>query len=403
MNQSNVSEHINNDLVFKGLFYELTPISIPLCILIIVQNTVIILYYYKDRAKLVEGLFMGIALADILNAQGQIVLSVISILVYTGVVDKSVIYKSLYYYMLTALPGVNLSKLLNLAMTITLTVKAVNPFGRVNTSRVKKILATIAGVIVSLHICDTITGAVYLAADHVSPHHLKDQYRYLMELFFTPGVPSIAALSCIHSHSAMLRCEHSNHAFKKINCLYGLSALYYISIPLTVLICMIIQVKYLRRSLQNTSPDTADHVVVTVQWIALLFFVCNAAFSLGIICWYIFHLAFGDGSNHRDQFYVDYGVLLGITEFLLPLIYAVLYPIILICRKQELRLRYGALWRRILGYCGLRTSNSEEAEEEQERGEEEENEEGGKEEEGVKDEEAEEEVEEEAEEEAKKK
>ena len=72
---------------------------------IIVQNTVIILYYYKDRAKLVEGLFMGIALADILNAQGQIVLSVISILVYTGVVDKSVIYKSLYYYMVTALPG----------------------------------------------------------------------------------------------------------------------------------------------------------------------------------------------------------------------------------------------------------------------------------------------------------
>ena len=75
---------------------------------------------------------MGIALADILKAQGEIVLSVISILVYTGVCDVEVLYWSLLYYMITALPGVNCSKVFNLALTLTLTVNIVNPFRQID-------------------------------------------------------------------------------------------------------------------------------------------------------------------------------------------------------------------------------------------------------------------------------
>ena len=88
MNKIPTSGHIDGhaaNLFFKGIFFELAPVTIPLCVADLVQNTVLFVDYYKERSKLVPWFFMGIALADILKAQGEIVLAVTSILVYSGV------------------------------------------------------------------------------------------------------------------------------------------------------------------------------------------------------------------------------------------------------------------------------------------------------------------------------
>ena len=48
------------------------------------------------------------------------------------------------------------------------------------------------------------------------------------------------------------------------------------------------------------------------------------------------------------QDYVNIGVLFGLAQFSLPLIYAAVYPIIIISRKQELRQRYMGYMRRAI-------------------------------------------------------
>jgi hypothetical protein len=362
MNYSGNIPDGKDDLVFKGVFFELYPITIPLCIVVVLQNTVIFLNYYKERTKLVACLFMGIAIADILKAQGELVLSLTSILVYKGVVKKAVLYKSLYYYMVTALPGVNWSKLCNLVMTIILTIKVVNPFNRINTSLAKKVVVALGFAIVLLHVSDMIAAAVFLDSNIIPGRIHSKAYRYLVEVFGYPGLPCIVAILCMPDHQGVSKCDfnsniHFGNGYNVL--LYSYAAILFLCIPLTVFICMIIQIRYLRRSLQehetsSQMSNTANHVTVTVLCISVLFFLCNAAYFLMIIIWFILHEVYDvDDTSHNDRFYVRVGVFLGLTEFSLPLIYAVVYPIILISRKQELRQRYGRYWRRLANCCGM--------------------------------------------------
>ena len=53
-------------LIFKGALFELAPLNIPLCLTVLVQNSVIFISYYMDKAQFVPSLFMGIALGGTL-------------------------------------------------------------------------------------------------------------------------------------------------------------------------------------------------------------------------------------------------------------------------------------------------------------------------------------------------
>ena len=373
MNLSNLTTPNPNmmmdTLIFKGVFFSLSPVNITLGIVVVIHNIIIFANYYKDKTKLVAGLFMGIAMADILKAQGEIVMSVVSILVNMGLVGQEALYKSLLYYMVTALPGVNWSKLFNLAMTITLTVKVVQPFDRINTSRLKLVLALCCAVIALLHISDMVAILAFLES-HVPLNFITKGFRYLIEGFDFPGLPTIITVLCMPDQSGISKCTKSDNKIEiqsKYNILLFIYAtFYFICIPLTVLICMIIQIKYLKATLQqnatsSTMASTANHVIVTVFWVSVLFFLCNAAYVLMAVVWYILvTVTHFDDDNyvHSEQFWVNVGILFGLTEFTLPLMYALIYPIILISRKPELRERYVGYWRRITSCCGLRCLNN---------------------------------------------
>ena len=66
----------------KGATYDCSPLNITLAIFIVLQNATIVADYFKDRTKFIPSMFMAIAIADMLMAQGQMVLSLCSILVY---------------------------------------------------------------------------------------------------------------------------------------------------------------------------------------------------------------------------------------------------------------------------------------------------------------------------------
>ena len=376
MDTSNVTDIMDRQ-IFKGAFFSVSPVTIPLCILIVVQNIVIIVDYYKDRATLVAGLFMGIAAADILRAQGELAVSLVSILVYTGLVKETVLFESLLYYMVTALPGVNWSKIFNLVMTITLTIKVVNPFHSVNTSRVKKVLALCCSLILLLHISDMITTLVFFE-NHFPLFLTSKVFRYLVESFYFPGLPTLTAVLCMPDHNGVSRCARNNEIALQSKYYYLMivyAIFYFIFIPLTVLICMIIQVKYLRRSVRHTETTTSNsmsdemnHAIGTVLWVSLLFFICNAGYLLLLGGWLIvIKMNHSDDAVQSDQFWLNLGIGLGLAEFTLPLAYALIFPIILVGRKPELRDRYAAHWRRMTSCCSLgclTTSNTENTEEE---------------------------------------
>ena len=81
----------HQDIIFKGVYY-LCPLSIPLCLAILAQNTVIVKNYWEKRHKLVPSLFIGLAVCDMLAAQGVLIISVISVFVYAGHVPMIVFF-----------------------------------------------------------------------------------------------------------------------------------------------------------------------------------------------------------------------------------------------------------------------------------------------------------------------
>ena len=262
MNQSSVGAISDHSiyLVFKGTFFYLAPLTIPLSLIVVIQNIVTFINYYKDRNMLIPSLFMGIALSDILRAQGELVLSVISILAYTGLVDVTVLYKSLVYYMLTALPGVNWSKVFNLVMTISITINVSNPFHRINFPRLRKIVACLCFAIMMLHVADAIT---VIACEYkpIYPDFPSESfmYLYLQIGFIVPGLPTAAAVYCKPDDSELSRCDDLDSYLAAF--LYLIGAVYFLGPPIVMLTCMIIQVTYLRRSLQEQEEDKVTHLM----------------------------------------------------------------------------------------------------------------------------------------------
>jgi hypothetical protein len=371
MNESNIADK-EDRLTIKGCVYELAPLAIPLCIVVTIQNIVILVNYYKERTKLVAGLFMGIAVADILKAHGELAVSVTGILAYTGRVQKIVLYKTFFYCMVTNILGHSLSKLFNLVMTITLTSKVVNPFQRVNTSRVKKVLVIFTILILLLHVADmAISVALY---EHVrkdksyGPDYISYGFRSIAEVMNFPGLITTITVFCYSGYggiSCIVPMDPENGKFyrKFIYALFGYCAFHFICIPLTVLICMIIQIIFLRRSLQareTTSliPDTFNRVSVTVLMVSGLFFLCNTGYFFLVVAYLVLSKYTDIKKGHSDQWYENVGIVYGIAELLLPLVFSFAYPIILISRKRDLRDRYLGHWRRITNSCGSRCCNN---------------------------------------------
>ena len=369
MNESHL-EHIHPHgvmVLFKGIFFNLSPITIPFCIFVLAQNIVIFVDYYKDRSKFESSLFMGIAFVDILKAQGQLILSIISVFVFKGYADIMVLYNSLFYYMITALPGVTCSKIYNMFLSVCLAINMADPFRRLNTVRIRKILFLICSIMTILHIMDT-SFAIY---GHLKLYNDKDDYHYTSLYLFTmfifdePGLLSLLLTICLatgHVHSVCVPNRHFRAAF-----LFTFTSLCYVLPPMVVFICMIVQIRYLKRSLSDneTLPASARHVSITVFLVSTLFFFCHATVFVTAIVWFSLHPDFvPDIFNVPDDHtLLLMGTVIGLVHFNLPLIYAISYPLIIICRKPELKAKYLGYLKSI-GKCFIppvpTTVNSEE-------------------------------------------
>jgi hypothetical protein len=341
-------------ILFKGAFYQLSPLTITLSILIICHNIIIFMDYFKDRAKFVPSLFMAIALSDILNAQAQLVLSVLSILVFNGIVSDGILYRSLYYYMATGLPGYTCSRVFNVALSLTLTVHLVDPFRPINNSRLKKITLAISVIFTYLHLLDMVAFGVYDFENYLQ-YFGSTPFAHLALWFYLPGFVSGATVYCAPTHKSP---ESSKCYGRRFNDEFSsgfmglLSMLNFIVPPFLMLVCMLIQVVYLRRGIsEGPSPLTSasHHASITIVMVSLLYFVSHITFLIMVIVWWI--VGFLNLDMDEIPSLIHQGNAAGFTEFTLPLIFAALYPIILITRKPDLRQRYNTLYTRIMSCC----------------------------------------------------
>lgn len=344
-------------LLFKGALYNLAPATMVLSLIVLVHNVIIILHYFDDRARFVPSLFMGIAISDILKAQGDLVLAVISILVFRGHLDIMVLYNSIFFYTVTSLPGVNCSKILNMVLTFSFTRQIVNPFNRITVSRWRKVVLSLCTVITLLHISDTISVILL----HVT--YLKDASSPFYEMLYLvvaalspyPGMLTLSSLACLYENlasqaaptdgyftvcSTVYRNKHFSLDHDTLGYVVVGVGVVLVFLPiLLLLICIIVQITHLRRTFQGTEtsplvPNPTRHVSITICLISALFSLCHLTYFLLLIASYfttkstVFH--------HGEEF----GVFMGFSEITLSLIYAVVYPIIIISRRQHLRERY---------------------------------------------------------------
>ena len=354
-------EHLEDHeekLIIKGGFYELAPLTLPLCALVIAQNTIIVLHYYPDRAKFISSSFIGIALGDIMKAVGEIVLAIIAIIVFSGHLEISVFYNSLFYFMATAVPGQNCAKAINFVLTIILTKSVVNPFQRMDMKRLRKTVGFLCTLIFVLHILDTTIALVAHLKYLTDPSNYVTNmiFLWMISLTMLPGSITFVGLFCLPDRMGSSRCSNiGNGGFLShedvVAATEVFGTLYFLVPQLVAFACMIIQIVNIKRSFsQNDStsslPNPTRHVSVTVFLVTTLSFFCHVSFLLTAVVFFSIYPNFHQG-EHDDRFYVRMGSLLAGTMFTLPLINALLYPVIIITRKEELRKQYVICLRRV--------------------------------------------------------
>ena len=331
--------------IFKGLFYELSPLVITLALLVIVQNLAVAWDNYKRREQMAPWLFTGIAIGDIFFAQGLFILSLISIFVYRGVLDVGVLYKAQFYFVVTALPGLTCSKLYNVILSVILAVNLGDPFRVLNVTVIKRCIAAATGLLALLHLSDAI---LCLVADNLYHFDMLKLYENLAIYDEIPGGITLASLYCLPRNGTSRCVGHPKLGPTAITLIAMLLLLTYAVPVLTVLACMVLQIRsLLSRTTFDTQDSTYRRAAVTIFLVSTLFFTCHVAYLSVLILWLLL-VGFYNQDKGRVPSFVSQGEYVASAQFVLPLINSFLYPLILILRKQELRERYLGYLRTVL-------------------------------------------------------
>ena len=107
-------------VLIKGALYDTAPVTICLTTFIILHNLLISLHYWREKSKLVQGLFVKLAISDIFSSTGKFSLAVMSVILYKtqGLAGYHDIHGPLIYIvMIITATGISAAKICNLALT----------------------------------------------------------------------------------------------------------------------------------------------------------------------------------------------------------------------------------------------------------------------------------------------
>jgi hypothetical protein len=311
----------------RGALYTFSPMNITLSVVILVQNVLVIASYYKDRARFIPASFIAIATADILLAQGELTLSIVANLVYGSMkLDNKYLLYGLYFFQGIAAVGGTCSKFYNVVLSVVITLKVT--LGTANISRVRFVTAVVTVILAVLHFSD---GSAALYLDESERYHVYESYINTISTFVIPGLWTLISLSCFSGPNSALCVDPDGSTSWFTSLLFTL----HVGAPPVI---MLLSMLFLVFNISRTPVNETDkrHVSITVFLVSTLFFICHATL-LGVAAFSYFHFHEADFVKETEfQYsYLTRGEVTGFAVFTLPLINAVLFPLILATRNRS--------------------------------------------------------------------
>ena len=241
----------------------MSPLVITLAILVILQNLVVAWDNFKRRETMAPWLFTGITVGYLLFAQGLLVLSVISILVYRDILQVGVLYNAHFCnFVVTALPGLTCSKMYNVILSVTLTFNLADPFRVLDVRMIKGCIIAATGFIAFLHVSDAIVSFVEFT---FFPIHLEPMNPVTAGILTDqePGGLSIGFWYCKATKTILGRCVEG-HKTTAVAFLLTEVILNNILPVITVVVCMVIQATVLSRRFSETQDLVFRRAAITI-------------------------------------------------------------------------------------------------------------------------------------------
>ena len=297
------------------------PINIPLCILTSAVCFTVLIYYWRNRGTLTNTLFLLITTADLVICLGHLILMICVVLLHYDIIPPISAMVCLVIHSVMSLLGYASSVLLNMILAVLRTVKISFPFHQVKVGVLNIVIALFFGLLVLLCAADVWTVVVY--AKRYCPRCWFYMWKNVVLAFIGHNLCYYLDIPVCWEDKAIVISD----------CQVGLLYLAPIGV---VMVCLLVQLSITRIRMRTRNPDHPvvtdwSHVNTTVFILSAVFFVCNS--GIAILQIYFQHIY---GSEYMgDPFALLVCKLMVSTT--LPLLNALLTPLIIISRSQELR------------------------------------------------------------------
>ena len=296
---------------YKNIYHNIVPFNIALAVFILIQNTIIIADYYKDRTRIIAFMFMSIAAADMVSAAAELARAAVGLSCIHNP-DLFIPEWVVVCYLCVGLCGYACSIFYNTVLAITKTINMANPFYRLNTAAIK--ISLLVGSL--LYLVVAIAGIIFFVMTEggLHIHSCYKQWNFLVGYWYF-GLPVVE-----YFFKSVVKLN-----FSAASVVSEWTGVFVTIFPcLIVLVCMVTQIVFIRK---NLSGSSVNHINITVFLVSMLYFVCNAASGmLGLVMHWQWIKVWP--AEHITMVYT------------LPMINAAFFPLIIITRKPDLRQKY---------------------------------------------------------------
>ena len=306
----------------QPVFMFVVPFNIPLCILVLGVCTTVLTYYWRNRGTLTNKLFIMITAADLITCVGHLILMIFAVLLSYEVIPPICVRVCAVIHTILSLLGYASSIFLNVVLAVLRTVKISFPFHQVKVGTLKIAIALFSAILVLLCVVDVYYCVVLYESYYPSwlvlwyNVNLAFVGHYLIEFLIFEEVGKVLWNQLILISKFQV----------------GLLYLAPIGVVLACLVTQFIVTWHRARARDPDHPVMTDwsRVNTTVSILSAVFLVCNSGIAVTIISY-----QYPEIYDLEDSFALMVCTLMMSTT--LPLLNALLSPLVILARSRELR------------------------------------------------------------------
>jgi hypothetical protein len=325
---------------YERVFKFVLPFNFPLSILVLAVCSTVLVHYWRIRGTLTNTLFLLITAADLVTCIGHVILMTCVALLSRDLIPPISATVCVVVHTILSLLGYASSVFCNTVLAALRTVKISFPFYQVEVKTLKVSLFLVFGILVSFCAIDV--------------WYDVGVERYLGKLPWLSLWLNVTVAFVGHNMSKFLTVIlHVKIPWKKFvmitNCLAGFLYLVPVGVVLVCLVtqCVVTQIRARARDHSLPVVTNWSHVNTTVFILSTIFLICNS--GVAVLQLYYKMLI---GVSEQYPFAVSVCQLMISTT--LPLLNALLTPLVLLARCSELRSSVVKMIRR-----GFRLSSGE--------------------------------------------